>query len=224
MLLSSSCMSDSEGNFLFSTDGKYVWNRNLEIMQYGVGLIGGGYVDQGVVVVPKPGSDHLYYIFVVPSWLDDVPPGFHYTVVDMNLDGGLGAVTSEKNVPLSTAWDAYEKVIALRHANDKDIWIITRKSEYDSYAAFLLTENGIEDTAVISYSPDRVARHTRGSMKVSYDKKYLIAAYQNNVIHANGSDEVFDICRFNANSGVVDFLYTLKAALTNLESPNSVEF
>ena len=111
--------------------------------------IGGGFAWQGSVIVQKPGSDNLYYIFTVPDWQNNNPPGLYYSVVDMDMDGGLGAVTNEKNIPLNAAWDAYSKVIAVRHANGKDIWIITRKHQFDSYAAFLLTEDGIEDDPVI---------------------------------------------------------------------------
>ncbi len=225
MFYSSTCMSDSTGKFLFATNGHTVWNSNKQVMQNGQKLIGGGFAWQGVVTVQKPGSDNLYYIFAVPDWQNNNPPGLYYSVVDMDMDGGLGAVTNEKNIPLNAAWDAYEKVIAVRHANEKDIWIITRKHEFDSYAAFLLTENGIEDDPVISYSPDRPFQWLYGSMKISYNKKYLIAAYTLNALPVNDPYSTYDICRFDANTGAIDFLYTLDPAPFNhRQTPNSVEF
>jgi len=223
---SSSCISNTMGEFLFATDGETVWNRNKQIMQNGSGLIGGGWAWHGAVTVQKPGSENLYYIFGTPNWINDTgsPPGFYYSVVDMNLDGGLGAVTNEKNVLLDAAWDAYEKVMAVHHANDKDVWIITRKHEFDAYAAFLLTKDGIKDSAIISPSPDRPFEYLFGSMKVSYDKKYFIAAYTDDGESADFPYETYDVCRFDAVTGSIDFLYQLKPALTNEVAPNSVEF
>ena len=224
--VSNSCMSDSEGNFLFATNRRIVMNKNLEVMQNG-SLSDGRYASQGAIIVQKPGSSNLYYIFIVPDEGYASPPGFYYSVVDMSLDGGLGAVTDEKNVALNGAWDAYSKVMAVRHANNRDIWIITRKYDLNAYAAFLLTESGVEDNPVISYSPARTPNLSYGSMKISYNKKYLVAAY-----HANGlpvpegdTNQAYDICRFNDTTGEIGFLYKINPNITgNVQSPNSVEF
>ena len=202
-----SSMCDTEGNFLFTANGPRIINRTLDVMQNGSGLVHGGFASQGLVRVQKPGSENLYYVFGVPHHSSNTL-GLYYSVVDMNADGGLGAVIGEKNVPLYSAWDACEKVLAVRHANDRDIWIITRRSQVSTYAAFLLTENGIEDTPVLSESPYRPRKYLRHCMKISYNKKYLIAAY-GGAPPVSTSYETYDICRFDATNGTIDFMYTL---------------
>ena len=61
----------------------------------------------------------------------------------MTLDNGLGAVTETKNVLLSDAWDASDKIVACKQENSENIWIITRKFKEDAFAAFLLTPEGL---------------------------------------------------------------------------------
>ena len=84
-------ISDKDGNLLFYTDGMTVWNKNHSIMQNGTGLMGAPSSSQSGIIVPKPGSNNLYYIFTVPFETD--PGGLRYSIVDMTLNGGLGAVT-----------------------------------------------------------------------------------------------------------------------------------
>jgi len=218
-------MSDSSGVFLLATNGEAIWNRDKVIMQNGDSLKGDRGASAGVLIVKQPASDHLYYVFTVPSYQDT--PGLYYSVVDMDLDNGLGAVTQEKNIPLDAAWDGLEKLTAVRHANGNDIWIITRKNEENSYAAFLLTSSGIDDEPVISFSPDRPEQYSRGSMKISYDKQYFIAANSDNGHPDDDPYARFDVNRFNASTGEIGFMYSIRIKEDNSNSnqaPNSVEF
>ncbi len=216
-------ISNTAGNFLFATDGEIIYNSEHQIMQNGNELNGARFASAGVLILQKPGFDHLYYIFTVPDYLD--PPGLYYSVVDMMLDNGLGAVTQEKNIPLDAAWDALEKLTSVKHTNGHDIWIIARKHEEDAYVNFLLTSSGISDEVVISYSPNRPVGILRGNMKVSYNKKYFISAYAGNGIPADDPDVRFDVNRFDASTGEIEFIYSISFQDgSNSPEPNSVEF
>ena len=218
-------MSDSSGNFLFATNGEAIWNRDKVIMQNGDSLKGSRAASAGVLIIKKPGSDHLYYVFTVPSYQNT--PGLYYSVVDMDLDNGLGAVTQYKNIPLSAAWDGLEKLTAVKHTNGQDVWVITRKSEEVSYAAFLLTSTGIDDEPVISFSPERPVYFSRGSMKISYDKKYFITANATIALPEDDPYARFDVNRFNASTGEINFMYSVRIKDDNYNSnqqPNSIEF
>ena len=59
----SSAISDTSGNLLFYTNGEKVWDRTHVIMPNGSGLHGTQTSAQGVVIVPKPGNNKVYYIF-----------------------------------------------------------------------------------------------------------------------------------------------------------------
>jgi len=224
----SSTMCDEDGNFLFSCNSREIINRNLVTMQNGNDIIGNWNSSQGIVIVQKPGSDHLYYVFSV-DFGQNINLGMHYSVVDMNLDGGLGAVTSQKNIEIEAGYDAFDKLNAVRHKNGKDIWIVTRKFTEDSYAAFLLTESGLDPNPVLSPAIDRDiydADCTVGTMKISYDKKYLVTAYK----HEDGAfylDQACEVCKFNNKTGEVELLYTLSknaVVYTKQFEPFAVEF
>ena len=202
-------MCDINGNFLFCCNGITMMNRNGIAMPNGQNIIGSSAASMGALIVQKPGLEHLYYVFTVSR---DHPENFgmHYSVVDMNLDGGLGDVTSEKNIPLDMAWSASNKLLAVRHANGEDVWILTRNFKNDQwYAAFLLTSSGLSTQAILSPVPWRTDVNNEGSMKVSPDKKYLAAAYKQHGIWNESLKQSFDICRFNASSGEIDVLYTI---------------
>jgi hypothetical protein len=57
------------GALLFYTDGVTVWNANNQVMPNGTGLLGGTAAllssTTAAVIVPKPGSNSLFYIIPV---------------------------------------------------------------------------------------------------------------------------------------------------------------
>ena len=65
-----SSISDFNGNLLFYTDGRNVWDKNHNIMpnanyNAGTGLMGDPSSTSSGLIVPKPGNPNQYYIFTV---------------------------------------------------------------------------------------------------------------------------------------------------------------
>ena len=65
-----SSISDVNGNLLFYTDGRNVWDKNHDIMPNadyasGTGLYGDPSSTSSGLIVPKPGNPNQYYIFTV---------------------------------------------------------------------------------------------------------------------------------------------------------------
>jgi gliding motility-associated-like protein len=206
-----SVMCDTNGNFLFYSLGVALFNRNWHAMPNGDTLIGDARASMGSLIVQQPGSDHLYYVFTVDYDDEQQIVGMHYSIVDMNLDGGLGDVTTEKDIPLDMAWAAENKLTSVRHDNGEDIWIITRNFEMNQwYAAFLLTSSGLSTEAVLSPVPARNDLYTgnQGSMKISPNKEYLVAAYET-CLCIEELKQSLDICTFNSQTGQINLLYTL---------------
>jgi gliding motility-associated-like protein len=148
----SATIADEEGNLLFYTDGVTVWNRLHQPMPNGRNLWG-SYTTTQTLIVPKPGSDPIYYIFTASPNYDRLfgtgtdSVGFHYTVVDMNLDGGRGDVT-QKNILLFK--NTTEKVTAVHHANGNDIWVVAHEWGNSIFRSYLVTASGINTAPVIS--------------------------------------------------------------------------
>jgi gliding motility-associated-like protein len=201
-----SVYSDTLGNLLFYSDGIDIFNKNHHVMVNGEDLAGGSYAaTQRVLFVKQPQSDNLFYVFIVGRGAHSNTGlyGLWYNIVDINGNNGLGEVI-ERDVFLSAAYDAQEKLFAVKHENKEDIWVVTRKIKDDKFASFLLTASGLNIMPVLSdaHNMQHIGENTKGYMKVSYDKKYLLAAYM-----CSNPARITEVCKFNAATGVIDFLY-----------------
>jgi len=144
----SAVISDTSGNLLFYTDGHQVWNRSHQIMQNGDSL--GLYFPtprDASVIIPKPDSDSIYYIFNVDGWENQFQRGIRWHEVDMSLDNGLGAVTSKNNLLYAPVT---EQLAATRHANGCDYWVATHERSSDKFLAFRVTADGVDSVPVVS--------------------------------------------------------------------------
>ncbi|MFN8242570.1 MAG: gliding motility-associated C-terminal domain-containing protein [Ferruginibacter sp.] len=181
-------ISDKDGNLLFYTDGIQVWNRNHQIMQRGGHLYGHRSSTQSGIIVPQPGNDSLYYIFTVDAF--EGIKGLNYNIVNMKMDNGLGDVVT---FPQQLLTPTFEKITAVRHCNNRDIWIITRSSVLQSYYAWLLTPAGLSSTPVISPA-NGFAGHYIGYLKASPDAKKLVSV---------NYDTATELSRFDNATGIV---------------------
>ena len=191
-----SVISDDMGNLLFYTEGITVWNRNHVPMPNGFGLMGHWSSTQSALIVKKPQSNNIYYIFTTPApYLNGGDRGFRYSTVDMSLNGGLGDVIS-KNVFLHDP--VTEKLTAVRHANGCDIWVIAHEWRSNNFLAYLIGPSGVISTPVtsnIGTVHEGNSFNVIGQMKVSPDgSKLALALYADQII------ELFD---FDKATGLV---------------------
>ncbi len=137
-------ISDINGNLLFYTDGITVWNQLHDTMPNGHDLKGNPSASMSSLIVPAPANPDLYYIFTVPIWSQ--PEGLCYSVVDMNLDGGLGDVTTEKNIYLTGP--VHEMVTSVRHADGQSFWVVSHLWESNTFVSFLIDSDSLHTDAV----------------------------------------------------------------------------
>lgn len=208
---------DVNGNLLFYTEGTTIWNKNHTIMPNGTGLLGSFSSSQSAIIVPKINDPSRYYVFTVDQL--GLPNGFTYSIVNMNLAGGLGDV-EVKNIPVMTP--VCEKLTAVKHCNGKDIWVIVHGWNSDAFYSFLITAAGISATPVVSntgrFISSSDANFSIGCMKASPDGKKLAVAHKRQGV---------DLCNFNNTTGVVSnarsvFLSTEHYAV--MRGPYGVEF
>ena len=165
----SASIADNDGNLLFYTDGTSAWNANHTLMPNGTGMLGNSSSTQSAMIVPRPNSDSIYYIFVTDG------STAHYSEVDMSLQGGLGDVTAIKNVLLSN--NSAEKLAAVRSSNGEDIWVAIHGNFNSQFEAFLVTSTGVNTTSVASISGNSLVGNI-GQLKFSPDgKKAAMASY-----------------------------------------------
>lgn len=206
-------ISDDQGKLLFYSNGEAIWNSQHDTMSNGDNLLGHWSSSQSVAAVKKPLSDALYYIFTsggMPGY-----NGIHYSIIDMNLNNGLGEVTNVKNKKLLTP--STEQLAIFNHANNRDYWIFTHKLNSDEIYAWLLTPIGVDTIPVISQtgrlilnSPPHYAGI--GIMKISPDGMYLAASYYD--------FEIVQLFYLDNQTGKV----TPKHLFSNLDDPYGIEF
>lgn len=142
----SATMSDANGNLLLYSNGENIWNKNHQIMSNGSGLFGNFYATQSTFILKKPSSSNLFYVFTVDLASGD--KGVRYSEVDMNLNGGLGNVTANKNMPL--LYPSTEKIAVIKHANGIDYWVVTHEFNSNRFFSYLVTSSGINHSGVSS--------------------------------------------------------------------------
>src|SRR6218665_1020541 len=197
-----SVISTKEGKLLFYTDGITVWNSTHAIMSNGAGLKGDPSSTQSGVAIPRPKHPGEYYLFTVAATAQEA--GICYSLVDTKLNGGLGEVIqSEKNVLLETP--VTEKLTAVSHRNGTDIWVICHGWKNDEFIAYLVTETGVNKTAIRSKTGmvhDGGNLNTQGYMKSNPDGSNLAVALEEVDIV-----EMFD---FDNSTGMVSNPITVK--------------
>ncbi len=140
-----SSICNSSGQLLFYSDGRSVWDKNYNLMPNGSGLNGHLSCAQ-CLIVPKPGSSVLYYVFY-GDYAGNAN-GFSYSEVDMSLNNGLGDVTALKNIQLHTPGS--EMMKAVTHCNGSDIWVISHSVTGNTFRAYLVSNTGVSTSPVIS--------------------------------------------------------------------------
>ena len=197
-------ISDNSGNLLFYTDGVTVYNRNHLVMTNGTGLFGDASSTQSAIIVQKPGSTNIYYIFTSDN--DVGPNGICYSTVDMSLSGGLGAVTI-KNTSLYTP--SCEKLCVVRHCNNIDLWVISHDWNTNTFRAWSVNNvmvGNVQTWSSAGIVPSGIPQSAYGQLKASSDGKKLAACYYGFVGSGANTLQIYD---FNNSTGVVTNAQTL---------------
>lgn len=146
-------MSDKVGNYLFSTNGSRIYNREYQVMAGGEDLnvneYNGYILPQGVLALPHPKDSTLYALFhgrkgyitkVTKTW---------YSEIDMKKENGLGRVL--RKLPLVQDTLPYGQYTAVQHGNGRDWWVIFQHycvfedgCQNNLFYKVLLTPDGVE--------------------------------------------------------------------------------
>jgi len=172
-------ISDPNGVLLFYTDGTTVWDANHNVMPNGNGLKGDISSTQSALIVPKPNSNTIYYIFTADSASNPPINGINYYTVDMTLNGGFGAVLGNNGNPTANeiiAGQSTEKLTAIQAADGNSFWVISQQG--NDFYAFKVDNNGVQQPAVIS-NPAFLPIDWQGALKLSPDGTLLAAAFYN---------------------------------------------
>jgi gliding motility-associated-like protein len=188
------------GALLFYTDGVTVWNANNQVMPNGTGLLGGTAAllssTTAAVIVPKPGSNSLFYIVTIDEQFNG--NGVRYSVVDMTLNSGLGDIVSnQKNIFLFQTNS--EKLEVVPASDGSSYWLITHDNPGDTFFSFKIDNIGIQTTPVISQIG---GNHGNGAGHMKVNKQFNKIAIGLLDIGA-GSTTQIELFDFNNTTGVI---------------------
>ena len=206
-----SSIADKNGNLLFYSDGIKIWNKNHLWMTNGSGLKGSKTSTHSSLVIKYPGKDSTYIIFTSAEYGSS--DGVCYSIIDMRLSGQLGAVTN-KNIKLVNI--SAEKIAAINHANQRDIWVAIPAYGTDTIYTFLVTPSGVNLNPVKNRTGSLINGPSVGQIKFSNDatKLAFVNRINNNVV----------ISSFNNSTGIISNSIAIEGFSFNygLEfSPNS---
>ena len=190
----SASISDANGILQFYTDGTTVFSRNGSVMSNGRNLLGDSSSAQSAIIVPKPLSTSIYYIFTVGNeMIGNGGNGVAYSEVDMSLNGGLGEVLiTNKNTPLTGSELAREKITSVVATECNTFWVIT--SDRNTFLTYKVNQNGVNTSPSSTFNHNRNLNNLRGYLKLSPNGKTLVNA------NASAGAYLYD---FNATDGSV---------------------
>lgn len=166
----SASVCDEEGQLLFYTNGNMVWNRNHTIMPNAhwippnsgpvspyvagstthTGTYGTG---QNSVIIPVINEPNRYYVFSL-SKFDPQQDGrkLYYSVVDMNLDNGLGDIVPDhKAIPIGNGSPILnDQLMTAIRGDDCNIWLVVMEPMQMRFLAYNITADGIDPNPVVS--------------------------------------------------------------------------
>lgn len=168
-----SSICGSDGKILFYSNGVTVYNKLHQVMLNGDGLMGNNSSVQSCIIVPQPGNDSIFYIFTADAIENSFANGYNYSIVNMRHDNGKGEVVT-KNVPLYPS--CTERLVAARHANGTDVWVITNDNNSNIFRAWLINCGGLQTPAVVSSAGLVMDQHfstNNGMLKISPDTRQM---------------------------------------------------
>lgn len=169
------------GVLQFYTDGMRLFDRNKALMPNGDALVyppGGTSYSRPPLVAPDPGDTNRYYVFT------QFKGGIYYTLVDMQLNGGLGdVVAGKKNIPLNVtgglnAIAGTAKSVVVPGCGC--LWLVVRSRHVNEYRAYRISDTGIRLQPVISVAGGfplsfYEGYNYQGTLKASPDGRQLVA-------------------------------------------------
>jgi len=159
-------LSNPSGELMYYARPDYVINSNHDTLENGGDLLGSFSSTQGAMFIPNPIDTQITYL-ITHNGLSHF-----YSIIRTSEAIPLGFILpSEKNISLTS--NATEKTTAVHHKNGKDIWLITKGHQSDTFSAFLITENGIQLNPVISLAQSDSIFGYSGQLKSSPNGRYF---------------------------------------------------
>ena len=160
--MGNSCISDTSGNLILASDGYNIYDSVGNIIDGGDTLVpkdfyiaqdGWSALSQSSIFLPM---DSGIYYFITPAFSDsqyaDCNTNNHcffdlllYNIVDMKANGGAGKVVRRMEPLMQHAQLSKTQMMACRHKNGKDWWLLKQGGDSNIVYTFLFTQDSVYD-------------------------------------------------------------------------------
>jgi hypothetical protein len=160
-----SSISDTDGSLIIYSDGFNIFNSANQVIEEGDTLVPILYFNQQVGFsgyaqssIFLPMMNNKYY-FITPAMSDarstDCVSGgscyfdlLLYNVIDMNANNGAGKVIQRMKPLMQNAELRKTQMMACRHGNGKDWWLLKQEGDNADVHTFLFTQDSVIDKGV----------------------------------------------------------------------------
>ncbi|MCH7400552.1 gliding motility-associated C-terminal domain-containing protein [Belliella kenyensis] len=184
-------ISDETGQVLFYTDGSTVWDLNGNVMQNGQDIGGSNQASEGVIAIPIPQEETMFYLFTT-STAADGGSQVKYSLVDIKAENptGVGNVVTKDNFLFSPATQHSAALTA-----GDNTWVLFHELGNNTFRAYQVGALGIGSPVFSSVGSTHGFNTGVGSMKFSPDGTKIAVTIQDG---ACSRLELFD---FDQSSG-----------------------
>lgn len=207
------------GSLLFYVSGKKCYNANHQSMSNAGLLAGGNSTVQGACIVPVIDSPGKYYVFSLNGFTNvpDSRGALFYSVVDMNLNNGLGdLVMGRMNIVLDT--DTLSESMIAIPGDNCDVWLMVHALGKPIFKAYHITKDGINPIPIISVTGTqiqggpilvqmiyKVYAYAQGGMAVSSDRQKIAISSIAPMCYMGDTSSFGGVLlsKFDAGTGVV---------------------
>lgn len=123
---------DRNGQQIFYTDGKTVWNKAHTVIATDVG--GNPAATESAIIIPVPGDETIYYIFTTQDFNGSDLMQLNYSMYDLKANAGLGAVIKS---------DVLMYVKNTERITAAGNWLLVHELGNATYRAYPITAEGI---------------------------------------------------------------------------------
>ncbi len=159
---------------------------------------------QGVLSLPVPEDEGVYCVlhtkfdYLELDITDDVGGvGLYYTIIDMNNDSGLGEVI-EKDIPIIEDTLCRGGIIATKHANGRDWWIVVPAYNSNEYYRVLINSDG--PNLLANQVVGIATKNGLGQACFSPDGNWYA---RNTILGTAVEDDYLDLYRFDRCTGLL---------------------
>lgn len=184
-------ISDQTGQVLFFTDGQSVWDLNGNLMENGANIGGDNGASQGVIAVPIPQEETLFYLFTTQQSANGSNE-VKFSLVDIKAENatGVGNVVTKDNFLFSPST---EHTAAL-DAGDTT-WVMFHELGNNTFRAYPVSTSGIGPPVLSSVGSNHGFNSGVGAMKFNSDGDKLA------VTISEGGCNKLEIFDFNQRTG-----------------------